>query len=372
LDLSVDYVGLKLKNPLIAAAGPLTRNGAMMKKALDAGFAAVVTETIVTEVRRNVRPRLVNGAAGMGNIGLYSDFTLEEWESEIAQVKEAGGIVIANILAHTPSEMSYIARVVEKYGADAIELGVAAPHGEGLEVLSSDPDRMYGLAAATVDAVELPVIVKMSPNVTNLSKLALAVERSGASAISAIDTVRSIIGVDLETGRALLPTYGGYSGAAVRPIGLAAVATIAQTVDIQVSGIGGVENYHDALEYIMLGASTVQLLTAIVLHGYSVVPSILEGMKRWMARQGHESLSGIRGKALASLYSFEELRMEPYTARVTAHCAAQHCDACVTGCMYEAVVKDEGIYSVDKARCAGCGLCVSLCPEKCFMLEWGP
>ncbi len=371
MDISVDFVGLRLKNPLIAAAGPLTRNGAMMIKALDAGFAAVVTETIVNDVRRNVRPRLVKGAYGMQNIGLYSDFTLEEWEREISLVKEAGGIVIANILAHTPSEMAYIARVVEKYGADAIELGVAAPHGEGVEVLSSDPDRMYGLAAATVDAVDLPVIVKMSPNVTNISKLALAVERAGASGISAIDTVRSIIGVDLEAGKALLPTYGGYSGAAIRPIGLAAVAGIAQTVDIQVSGIGGVENYHDALEYIMLGASTVQILTAIVLHGYGVVPSILEGMKRWMAKQGYERLSDIRGKALKSLFSFEELGMEPYTAMVTSHCTTQNCDACITGCMYDAVRKIEGIYSVDRDRCTGCGLCVSLCPEKCFIMEWG-
>jgi len=370
MDLSVDYLGLSLKNPLIAAAGPLTRNAKMMRRALDAGFAAVVTETIVNEVRPNLRPRLVRGADGMQNIGLYSEFSLEDWEKEIAGVKKDGGIVIANILAHTPSEMAYIARVVEKYGVDGIELGVAAPHGEGVEVLASDPDRLYGLAAAAVDAVSLPVVVKMSPNVTNMSKLALAVERSGARGISAIDTVRSIIGVDIDAGTALLPTYGGYSGPPIRPIGLAATATIAQTVDIQVSGIGGIENYHHVLEYIMLGATTVQLLTAIILRGYEVVPSILEGLQRWMAKNDISILAQIRGRALASLHSFEELRLEPYTALVATQCSLPDCDACLRGCMYDAVIKKEGLYSVDRSACTGCGLCVSLCPEHCFRMEW--
>ncbi len=115
----------------------------MMRKAIDAGAGAVVTKTIVNEVRPNVRPRLVKRFEGMQNIELYSDFSLEEWEKEIAYAKNHGGIVIANGLAHTPSEMAYIALWVEKFGVDAIELGISSPYGEGLEVLGADPNKLF-------------------------------------------------------------------------------------------------------------------------------------------------------------------------------------------------------------------------------------
>lgn len=370
MDLSVNYVGLSLKNPLIAAAGPLTRDGETMLKAIKAGFGAVVTETIVNEVRQNIRPRLAKGTYGLGNVGLYSDFTLEEWQKEIAMVKDAGGIVIANILAHTPSEMAYIAKVVEKYGADAIELGVAAPHGEGIEGLYSNPDRLYGLATAAADAVSIPVTVKMSPNVTNLSILAQAVKKAGVAGISAIDTVRSIIGVDIETRRTYLPTYGGYSGPAIKPIALAAVATIAQSVDLDISGIGGIEQYQDVLEYIMLGASTTQILSALVLHGYPVVKTILMGLEQWMRERGVENLSQIRGSALSSLHSFEELHLEPYIASLQRECSRPGCQICIQGCMYGAIERVEGRIRIDNQKCTGCGLCSSICPDHCFSIGW--
>jgi dihydroorotate dehydrogenase subfamily 1 len=370
MDLSVNYVGLHLKNPLIAAAGPLTRDGKTMLRALEAGFGAVVTETIVNEVRQNIRPRLAKGPYGLGNVGLYSDFTLEEWQKEIAIVREAGGIVIANILAHTPSEMAYIAKVVEKYGANAIELGVAAPHGEGIEGLYSNPERLYGLAMAAVDAVSIPVTVKMSPNVSNLSVLAQAVKKAGVAGISAIDTVRSIIGVDIERRRTYLPTYGGYSGPAIKPIALAAVATIAQSVDLDISGIGGIENYRDVVEYILLGASTTQILSALVLQGYTIVGSILKDLQQWMSLQGVENLHQIQGSALSSLHSFEELHLEPYIASLEQDCRRPQCQICIQGCMYDAIDRVENHIKIDQDTCTGCGLCSSLCPDHCFSIGW--
>jgi hypothetical protein len=193
----------------------------------------------VNEIRPNVRPRLVKQQDGMQNIELYSEFTLEEWEEEIAYAKEYG-----------------------------------------------------------------------------------------ASAISAIDTVRSIIGVDIERGKALLPTYGGYSGSPIRPIGLAAVATVSQAVNIPVCGIGGIGNYHHVIEYIMLGASSVQLCTSIILNGFSYIGKIMHDLEEWMTARGYKDFEQIRGMALSSLKSFEEIKVEPYVIQAPVKCNNNSCNMC--------------------------------------------
>ncbi|PAB60066.1 tRNA-dihydrouridine synthase [Anaeromicrobium sediminis] len=370
MNLSVNFMGIELKNPLIIAAGPWTRNGEMMKKAVDAGVGAVVTETIVNEIRANVRPRLVEKEGGMQNIGLYSEFTLEEWENEIGYVKEQGGVVIANILAQTPSEMAYIASRVEKFGADAIELGVASPHGEGIEVLASNPYQLYEITNRVVERVKIPVMVKLSPNVTNVAKLAKVAEKAGASAISAIDTVRSIIGVDVKAGKPLLPTYGGYSGTPIRPIGLAAVASISQAINLQVCGIGGIENYYNILEYMMLGASTIQMGTSIILNGFDHIGKVIYDLEKWMIDNRYENFEEIRGKALTSLKSFDEMKIEPYIAQTEKECVNAHCEKCKIGCIYNAIKKEGKKVIVDTERCTGCGLCVSICSHKNFKLIW--
>ncbi|SKC42598.1 tRNA-dihydrouridine synthase [Maledivibacter halophilus] len=370
MDLKVSFMGLKLKNPIIVAAGPLTASGKMIKKAIDAGAGAVVTKTIVNEVRSNVRPRLVANKYGMQNIELYSEYSLEEWENEISYAKENDGIVIANILAHTPSEMAYIASRVEKFGADAIELGISSPNGEGIEVLGSNPNKLYDFTKSVVARVNIPVMVKLSSNVTNLARLAKAAEKAGASAISGIDTVRGILGVDIEKKEALLPTYGGYSGAGIRPIGLAAVSTISQAVNISVSGIGGIINYKHVLEYIMLGATTVQMCTGLILNGVENIKNVLSELESWMNRREYNSIDDIKGAALRSLKSYEEIKLEPYGLKSRVFKCHVNCDKCVKACAYEAITKQNDRVYVESKNCTGCGLCVSLCDSRKFNLEW--
>ncbi len=370
MSLSVDFLGMKLKNPIIVAASPLSGNGSMIRKAIDAGAGAVVTQTIANEVRPNVRPRIAANSFGMQNIELYSNLTLEEWEREIYYVKEKGAGIIANILAHTPSEMAYIAKKVERFGVDAIELGISIPHGEGVELLISDMQRLYNLTKMAVDSVSIPVMVKFSPNVSNLTALAKVVEKAGASAISAIDTIRAILGVDIDKGKALLPTYGGYSGNGIRPIALATVAGISQAVKIPVSGIGGIENYENVLEYIMLGASTVQLCTSLIMNGYDRINEILADLENWLERKGYSSLEDIRGQALSSLKSFEEISIEPYIAKTKGVCEVDECGICVKSCMYGAISTKNDIIVIDENKCTGCGLCVSLCNKGFIYLDW--
>lgn len=370
MSLSVEFMGIKLKNPIIVAASPLSGSGNMIRKAIEAGAGAVVTQTITNEVRQNVRPRIAANSFGMQNIELYSNLTLEEWEREIYYVKEKDAAIIANILAHTPSEMAYIAKKVERFGVDAIELGISIPHGEGVELLISDMERLYNLTKMAVDSVSIPVMVKFSPNVSNLTALAHIVEEAGASAISAIDTIRSIIGVDIDRAKVMLPTYGGYSGEGIRPIALATIASISQAVKIPVSGIGGIENYRNVIEFIMLGASTVQLCTSLIMNGYGRIEEILVDLENWLQCKGYSSLEDIRGQALASLKSFEEIPIEPYIAKVKGMCTVDNCSKCVKACMYGAISLKNDIIVIDDSKCTGCGLCVSLCEKRLLYLDW--
>ena len=370
MSISVEFMGLKLKSPIIAASGPWNRDSISMKKALACGAGAVVTETIVNEVRKNVRPRLIIKGSGIENIGLYSDISLEKWEKEIYLTKEAGGTVIANILAYSPSEIAYIARSVEKFGADAIEIGAACPHGEGVEIISSDISRITEFTEAVVDSVNIPVMVKFSPSVTNMAEVACAVEEAGAAGISGIDTVRAIMGVDVENEKPLLPSIGGYSGAPIRPIGMAAVATIAKAVNLPVCGIGGIENYYNVLEYMMLGASTVQVGSSILLKGYDVIYDINKDLEHWLENSKYDNISEITGKALDELKTFESLKVEPYTAHIIGSCDDISCQKCVVPCVYDAIDIIDGNIRIDSDKCKGCGLCVGICPKRIIEMIW--
>ena len=370
MSISIEFMGLKLPNPIIVAAGPWSRNGEMIKKAFQAGAGAVVTETIVNEVNPDIRPRIAYKEGGVQNIRLYSDILVEEWEKEIQIGKSKGGIVITNICAQTPSEIKYLALKMEKAGADAIELGLASPMGEGLEVLASSPEKVYELTKATVESVKIPVMVKLSQNVSNMAKVARAVEKAGGKGISAIDTVRCILGVDIKTRKPLLSTYGGYSGPPIKPLGLASVATISQSTRLPVCGIGGITNHEDLLEYIMLGASVVQIGTSLMIKGFSEIEIIKENLSKWMTSSQIESIYEIRGAALPDIMAFDELQVEPKTARLIKECTNIDCENCKKCCIYFAITKENGQASIDRSKCRGCGLCCNLCPDNIIKLEW--
>ena len=361
--LKTDFMGLKLDNPLIVSAGPWNRDGKSVRESLEAGAGAAVTESIVSDAILDVRPSISCDDRGAQNIRLYSDIQIEGWERELEIAKSGGGVVIASISAHTPSELAYMASKLEKYGADAIELSVSNPMAESLEVVASHAETIYDMTKAVTGAVTIPVMVKLSQNTTNISKVAKAAKEAGADGVSAINSVRGILGIDLETARPSLSTYGGISGEYIRPLGLASVATVAQTVDIPVSGVGGVSEAKHLLEYIMLGASTVQIGTAVMLKGKSFISQMLKELETWMTQHGEGSIENIRGRALGNMKSFDEMRYEPSISTVTGVACRENCNRCVTCCMYDAIYKKEETVDVNRMNCVGCGICVSACPE---------
>lgn len=374
--LSTYILGMKLDTPVVIAPGPWSRGTDNLRKAFESGAGAVFTETITGESYPDLSPRyeFSNVTGGLENIRLYSKLDLEEWISILYEVDDkkrfgSSAKLIASVMGSSPSELAYVARKVERTGVDGIELGLACPMGEGPAVVAGNPDMVYEYVKTACDAVSLPVSVKLSSSCADLPLVVKACIRAGAKGVSAIDTVRGILSIDIEKRKAGLPTYGGYSGAPIRPIGLSTVAGIAQTSSIPVVGIGGIENYVNLIEYIMAGASAGAVGSQILLRGYDAVSEIVEGFDRWTGKQGIADIEDIRGAALSSLRSFEEIKVESKVAQTCITCQDSECGKCVSCCLDDAVTFD-GVVSINKERCTGCGLCISICPENRLRLVW--
>ena len=368
--LKTNFLGIELENPIVVAAGPWNRDGASIRASLDSGAGAVVTESIVSDTVMDVRPRIAADEMGAQNIRLYSDIQIEGWEREMRIAKAKGGVVIASISGHSPSELAYMASKMEKFGADGIELSVSNPAVESLEVVASDANTIYDMTKAVVSAVKIPVSVKLSQNTTNIAKVAKAVKAANGSGVTAINTVRGILGVDIESASPALFTYGGISGEYIRPLGLASVATIAQTVDIPICGVGGVSTGRHAVEYMMLGANVVQVGTSVITEGYGIIRKIVQELEVWAQNHNLKNISDIRGAALKNLKSFDEMKYEPSISTVNSTLCTENCSKCIDLCIYKAVTRTSGKISIDKGKCTGCGLCVSICPANKLKLGW--
>ena len=367
--LKTKFLGMELPNPVMVAAGPWNRDGKGLKESLEAGAGAVVTESIVSDTVMDVRPRISCDTLGAENIRMYSDIQIEGWEREMSIAKSSGGVVIASISGHTPSELAYLASKMERFGADAIELSVSNPAAESLEVVASHADTLFDMTKEVVSAVKIPVMVKLSQNTTNISKVAKAVKAAGGSGVTAINSVRGILGVDLENAVPSLSTYGGISGEYIRPLGLASVATIAQTVDIPICGVGGISCAENALEYIMLGASAVQVGTSVMLDGRDSIRKIVQELEIWAQNHNVENLSELRGKALENLKAFDEIKFEPAVSHANGVPCSENCNKCVNACMYQAISRRGNSIRIDRVKCTGCGLCTFICPAKKLKLS---
>ena len=204
------------------------------------------------------------------------------------------------------------------------------------------------VVSAIKEAVDIPVSVKLSYEASNFNGFTSSLEEAGVSGVTAIDALKGLMGVDLEHHRALMPTYGGYSGQYIRPIALATIATLKQTTGFPICGCGGINSAHDALEFIMLGAQSVQLASVLLRDSYEAIPRILGDLERWLEDHGYYSIEEVCGLALGSLQAFEELPPRPLTAHLTGGCTG--CGKCVSSCLYGAMTMEAGKIVLDAAR----------------------
>lgn len=379
--LKTTFTGIDFENPFLLASAPPTRTADMIKRALEAGWGGAVTKTIGLQGATNVRPRfgfLKERAriVGMTNFELISEKGLDEWVDAIRDIKSAfpNRVLVASIMGSVDfSEWEILTLAVQAAGADAIELNVSCPHGMPERhmgaFMGQDPELIAGATAAVAGVAKVPVWVKLTPNVTDIAAMALAAKNAGADAIVAINTVAGLIGIDLETFQpipsvARRGAYGGYSGRGVKPIALRAVSAIASATGLPVSGCGGITGWEDAAEFILAGAGTVQVCTAVMLNGYGLIDAFTRGLEEYLERKGIDTLAEAVGRALPLIGEYSALdaavgahaRVEPEKCNACRNCVA----ACADG-GFQAISMDGQTAVIDPNLCDGCGLCASVC-----------
>ncbi len=330
MDLSITVNGMKFPNPFVLGSGPPGTNARVIAKSYDAGWGGAVAKTVSLESAKvvNVVPRYgklrsrVSGEViGFENIELISDRPIDVWLDEFRQLKREypNHILIASIMEeYEKSRWQELTRVVQETGVDGFELNFSCPHGMTERRMGSEmgehPDLTEEVTAWVTEVSKIPVWAKMTPNITNIREPSLAAVKGGAVGISAINTILSVIGVDLETLRPLPNVEGhtvpgGYSSQAVRPIALRMVSQLALSLpkEVSVSGIGGIENSHDALEFFLLGSSTVQICTGVMLQGVKMIDELKAGLEKFLVDKEFSNVQEIVGKSLPYFSTHMEL-----------------------------------------------------------------
>ncbi|UCE29298.1 MAG: dihydroorotate dehydrogenase [Candidatus Bathyarchaeota archaeon] len=295
--LAVEIAGLKLGNPVMLASGILGSSGMTLKRVVDAGAGAVVTKSLGLEPREGYpNPTLVQVECGLLNAMGLPNPGVHCFGEEIMEAKELGVPMIVSIYGFSSGEFADVAEIAVDAGANALELNVSCPHVEktGAEVGQSK-ELVAEVVNKVKNSVNKPIFVKLTPNVADIVEVAEAAVEAGADAITAINTVRAMT-IDVETKTPILANkIGGLSGPAIKPIAVRCVYEIRRSVDVPVIGCGGISTWRDAVEFMLAGASAVQIGTAIAFSGLGVFKSVTEGIDAYLKEKGFRSVGEIVG-----------------------------------------------------------------------------
>jgi len=399
-DLSTEFLGIRSPNPFWLASAPPTDKEYNVVRAFKAGWGGVVWKTL-----GEAGPPIVNvngpryGAIwgadrrllGLNNIELITDRPLEVNLREIKQVKRDWpdrAMIVSIMVPCEEQAWKAILPLVEETGADGIELNFGCPHGMSERGMGSAvgqvPEYIEMVARWCKQTTRMPVIVKLTPNITDIRYPARAAKRGGADAVSLINTISSITGVNLDTfspepsidGRG---SHGGYCGPAVKPIALNMVAEIArdaETRGLPISGIGGVTTWRDAAEFLALGAGNVQVCTAAMTYGFKIVQEMHSGLSQYLDEHGM-SLSDLIGRAVPNVTDWQYLNLNYVTKARIDQDACIKCGRCYAACedtSHQAISMSPGrVFEVQDDECVACNLCVNVCPvEDCITMERMP
>jgi dihydropyrimidine dehydrogenase (NAD+) subunit PreA len=385
-NLSVNFAGIKSPNPFWLASAPPTNMGSMIERAFDAGWGGAVWKTLGEPIV-NVSSRLASidhGAMrmiGLNNIELITDRPLEVNLREVYECKKKypDHAVIVSLMVESRREAWHeIVKRAQDTGCDGFELNFGCPHGMSERGMGSAMGQVPEYTCMVTEWVKevssLPVIVKLTPNVTNIVPPGRAAQKGGADAVSLINTINSIMGVDIET---MVPhpnvngqaAHGGYCGPAVKPIALNMVSELARDAEfnIPISGIGGVASWRDAVEFLLLGAGTVQVCTAVMHYGYRIVEDMIDGLNNYLDEKGYSSVTEIIGKSVNRVTDWGHLDLNyKVVARVNNENCIK-CNLCYVACedgAHQCFSFDANRYPVvDEHECVGCNLCALVCPS---------
>jgi dihydropyrimidine dehydrogenase (NAD+) subunit PreA len=411
-DLRIDFAGIKSPNPFWLASAPPTNSGAQIHRAFEAGWGGAVWKTIGAPVL-NVSNRYGAWHYGrermlaINNVELISDRPIEINLREIADVKRVWpdrAVIVSAMVESTPEAWQSIVRRIEDTGADGIELNYGCPHGMSERGMGSAigqvPEYCEQITRWVMEVATIPVIVKLTPNITNVVLPARAALAAGATALSLINTINSIVGIDLQT-LEITPSiggkggHGGYAGPAVKPIALNMLAALGTDEAISnsglpISGMGGISSWKDAAEFLLLGASSLQVCTAVMHYGFRIIEDLCDGLSKWMDQRGFHTIADVTGRSLQGVSEFQHLDLSyRAVARIDRDKCIQ-CDLCYAACNDAAhqcidLVSPQGAvvaplsYSprsngrheatetrpwpvVREEDCVGCRLCYNVCP----------
>jgi dihydroorotate dehydrogenase subfamily 1 len=361
--ISVEIAGIRFRNPVFTAAGPTSRDGMTLLNAAAGGAGGLVAKTVSVSPAVVPRPNMaavqkgrVPSRRGMLNAELWSELPVEQWlEREYAIALSSGLPVIAS-LGYTPEDVSRIAPKIEKAGVHALEFSTHYVGGH------------EEIAKALRESVEIPIFAKLSPKV-DVGKVAKSLEKY-VDGIVGINTSGPCLRIDIETAKPMLGSEGGQgwmSGAALKPIALRCVADIAQSVKKPVIAVGGITDGLDAIEFMMAGASAVQVCTAAIFEGHTVYGQIANEMKDWLKEHKYEDIEDIRGLALPNIPKGAHLEGTPKLDPDLC----TFCGLCPKSCVYDAITVDKAqqLFHIEASKCQGCGMCISVCPFHALSIE---
>jgi len=398
-DLTTNFIGIKSPNPFWLASAPPTDKEYNVVRAFKAGWGGVVWKTLgdgdpVVNVN-GPRYGAIHGKdrqlLGLNNIELITDRPLEVNLREIKQVKRDWpdrALVVSLMVPCEEQNWIDILKAVEDTEADGVELNFGCPHGMSERGMGSAvgqvPEYIEMVTRWVKKHSRMPCIVKLTPNITDIRKPAQAAKAGGADAVSLINTINSIVSVDLD---AMSPApmvdgkgaHGGYCGPAVKPIALNMVAEIArdpETHGLPISGIGGVTTWRDAAEFMALGAGSVQVCTAAMTYGFKVVEDMIEGLSDWMDEKGYTSVDQVVGRAVPNASDWQHLNLNYIAKAKIDQDLCIQCGRCHIACedtSHQAItnmVDGARKFEVIDEECVGCNLCVNVCPvENCITME---
>ncbi len=398
-DLTSTFAGITSPNPFWLASAPPTDKAYNVVRAFEAGWGGVVWKTLgedphivnVNGPRYGVVHSADRRVMGINNIELITDRPLQVNLDEIAQVKKDWpdrAMVVSLMVPCEERNWKDILKKVEDTGADGVELNFGCPHGmseRGMgAAVGQVPDYIEMVTRWCKETTAMPVIVKLTPNITDIRYPARAALAGGADAVSLINTVSSIVSVNLDT---MSPepsidgkgSHGGYCGPAVKPIALNMVAEIARdqdTANLPISGIGGITTWRDAAEFLTLGAGNVQVCTAAMTYGFRIVEELTTGLSNWMDEKNYSSVDQFVGLATPNVTDWQYLNLNYVTkARIDQDKCIQ-CGRCHVVCedtSHQAITQQKNgkrYFEVIDEECVGCNLCVSVCPvDDCITME---
>lgn len=392
-DISVNFAGIKSPNPFWLASAPPTNSGYQIMKAFDAGWGGAVWKTLgVPIVNVSSRYGSVNyrntRMMGFNNIELITDRPLKDNLREIEEVKKyfPDHAVIASLMVETREQWHQIVKDAENAGADGLELNFGCPHGmceRGMgSAVGQEPEVLRLIVSWVKEVATKPVIVKLTPNISDITDPAIAARQGGGDAISLINTIQSIVGVDIDNFVAYpmvdgKSTNGGYCGPAVKPIALNMLKNCAQHPDVNlpISGIGGIENWKDAVEFILLGATTVQVCTAVMHYGFGIIREMIPGLENYMTEKGFRTIDEMKGRALRNITNWENLNLDYKIIAEINKDKCIGCELCYIACedgAHQAIgLSDNGtrVPFIIEENCVGCNLCSLVCPvENCITM----